>query len=71
MKRYLNNTQFSDLKDVRNYQKRNAEKVSLIDKRTDFNIIGIINTRLIEDFAYSGLIIYNIISDDIISLDKK
>lgn len=45
---------------MRNYQKKNAKRVSQIDKRTNYNLIGIINTRLIEDFAYSGLIIYNI-----------
>lgn len=67
MKPYLNSTQFSDLKEIRNYQKTNAEKVSLIDKRTDFNIIGIINTRLIEDLAYSGIITYNINDKEIMN----
>lgn len=71
MKPYLNSTQFSDLKDVRNYQKRNAEKISLIDKITDFNIIGIIDKRLIEDLSYSGLIIYNINDKEIVKIFFK
>ena len=68
MKPYLNNTKFSALKDVRTYQKRNAEKVLLIDKRTDFNIIGIINTKLIEDLAYSGLLTYSINDKEVVNI---
>ncbi len=71
MKPYLNSTQFSDLKDIRKYQKENAENISLIDKITNFNIIGIINTRLIEDLSYSGLIIYNINDKEIVKIFFK
>ncbi len=71
MKPYFENTQFSNLKEVRKYQKRNAKKVSLIDKRTDFNLIGIIYIRLIEDLAYSGLLIYNINDKEIVNISFR
>jgi len=53
---------------VRNYQKKNAKRVSQIDKRTNYNLIGIINTRLIESLAYSGFIIYNINDKEIVNI---
>lgn len=56
---------------MRNYQKKNAKRVSQIDKRTNYNLIGIINTRLIESLAYSGLIIYNINDKEIVKIFFK
>lgn len=41
--------------------------MSLVDKRTDYNLIGLINIRFIEDLAYSGLLIYDIKDKEIVN----
>ncbi|MFW9899057.1 MAG: endonuclease V [Candidatus Thorarchaeota archaeon] len=65
------NSPFSTLEEVREFQKENAKKVSLIDKNTEYNLIGLINIKFIEDLAYSGLIIYDITDNEIVNTKFK
>ncbi|MFX0189018.1 MAG: endonuclease V [Candidatus Hodarchaeota archaeon] len=68
---YLINTPFSTLEEVREFQKENAKKVSLIDKNTEYNLIGLIKIRFLEGLAYSGLLIYNISDNEIVNISFK
>lgn len=65
------NTPFSTLEEIREFQKENAKKVSLVDKSIEYNLIGLINIRFMEDLAYSGLLIYDIIDNEIVNTNFK
>ena len=43
--------------------------MSLVDKRTNYNLIGLINIRFIEDLAYSGLLIFDIKNKEIVNIN--
>jgi len=57
---FLINTKFKDLKEIREYQKQNAKKIEILDKKADFELIGIIKTKIVKEFAYSGIAFYNL-----------
>ena len=71
VKSFLKNTPFSNLEEIRNYQKENAKKVYLIDKITKYNLIGIINLKISENLAYSALLIYDIKGKNITDIKFK
>lgn len=56
---FLKNTNFSNLEEIRKYQKENANKIKVIDTPITFNLIGVIKTNIVGEFDYSSLIIYN------------
>lgn len=57
---YLFLTNFSSLGDIRDYQERNAKKLNLTDNKENFNLVGIIKTKIINEVAYSGILFYDI-----------
>ncbi len=59
IKPFLENTPFLSLEEIRDYQKENASKVILEDKKSEYNLIGIIKIKFLKDMSYSGLIIYD------------
>ena len=71
VKPFLILTKFSSLEEVRKYQEKNALKVKLIDKKTDYNLIGIIKIRFSNDMAYLGVLFYNLKEKKIIDMKFK
>ncbi|MHA1489853.1 MAG: endonuclease V [Promethearchaeota archaeon] len=71
VKPFLKLTKFSSFEDVRKYQEKKALKVSLINKNTDYNLIGIIKIRFSNDTAYLGVLFYNLKEKKVIDLKFK
>jgi deoxyinosine 3'endonuclease (endonuclease V) len=66
IKPFLINTEFSNLQEIRDYQKRNAKKLKLRDLKSEVNLIGIIKIKLLENFAHSGLQLYDLKEKEVI-----
>jgi deoxyribonuclease V len=66
IKPFLKNTPFSTLKEIRNYQKKKAKDVHEIDVYKDIELVGIMKVKILDDFSYSGILVYNIKKKEII-----
>jgi len=53
------------LEEIRQYQMQNAQKVKAKDKKNKIDSVGIIKIKIFNDFAYIGIIFYNIIEKKI------
>ncbi|MHA1291904.1 MAG: endonuclease V [Promethearchaeota archaeon] len=71
LKPFLENLKFKSLEEIREYQKANSKKIVLKDKRKGYNMIGLIKIKFVEDFAFSGLFIYQINENKIIERKFK
>ena len=65
LKPFLIKTNFSNLEEIRQYQMQNAQKVKAKDKKNKIDSVGIIKIKIFNDFAYIGIIFYNIIEKKI------
>ena len=57
---FLRETQFSSLKEVRNYQIHYARKVKFEDKGNSIKCIGIIKLKVLKEIAYIGAYFYDL-----------
>ncbi|TFG29228.1 MAG: hypothetical protein EU532_03510 [Promethearchaeota archaeon] len=60
VKPFLKDTKFNNLQEIRDYQKNNSKRIKLVDLKSEYNIIGIIKTKVWKENAYSGLKIYDL-----------
>jgi len=67
----LKNTSFKSLEDIRKYQLLNAKKVILKDVRETIKSIGVMKSKFVEEFVYSGILLYSIEERKIIGTEFK
>jgi len=67
----LKNTSFRSLEDIRKFQKLNARKVNLKDVSKTIKSIGLMKSKIFEEFAYSGIFLYDIEEKCILGTEFK
>ena len=68
---FLKHTSFKSLDEIREYQIKNAKKVNLKDKMKIYNRIGVIMLKISGNFAFSGILLYDIENHKILRKDFK
>ncbi|MBD3339118.1 MAG: hypothetical protein GF353_08410 [Candidatus Lokiarchaeota archaeon] len=60
IKPLLLKTQFSDLFEIRQYQRDQSTKISEVDLKTEYRTIGIIKIRFKRGIVHTGILIYDL-----------
>ena len=59
IKPFLIKTRFSNLEEIRDYQKEGARKVNVRRKPKKIDTIGLVKIKFSKDIAYSGFLLYD------------